>query len=141
MPRSPEPTATVRACLDLGFLIRQSLVEILAPLGVTPEQQEILALLAAGKSAVAEVREATGRDKTTLSRVLARLVRAGLVAQDKRPDDRRKHALRLTERGATIADHAARALEGAAPKLVGALSPKERRRLGKIARKVRGALG
>lgn len=141
MPRAPEAADVVRACLDVGFLVRKELADLLAPHGITPEQQEVLALLAAGKSAASEVCEATGRDKTTLSRVFQRLVRAGLVVQEKRADDRRRHALRLTPRGEAIAEQTARALAGAAPKVVAALSAKERRRIAKIARKLRGELG
>lgn len=139
---SPEPAADqlVQACLEVGFLLRQALASALGPYGVTPEQREVLALLGAGHASPGALSDASGRDKTTLSRVLARAGRAELLEQERRAEDRRKTALRLTPRGAAIVEQTARQLAESAPKLLSPLSPKERRRLAKILAKLKSGL-
>jgi len=137
MAREPTAPELVLECMGLGVKIRQALAVALLPYGITPEQHELLSLLAAGKSSPRELAEASGRDKTTLSRVIARAARAGLVEQDRRPEDRRRQVLRLTDRGSVTVDQTRRMLERSAPKLLAALSAKEQRRLEKILRKLK----
>lgn len=136
MPRAPEPVVLARACLELGYAVRQALATSLAPLGITPEQQEVLARIHGGATTARALGEAVGRDKTTLSRLLTRLTRAGLVVQQRSQDDRRKQLVELTSRGRELADQSARLLELTAPKLMAKLSHKDQRRLAKIARKL-----
>lgn len=138
MPRTPEPVELARACLELGFVVRQALAASLAPLGITPEQQEVLACIADGAVTARALGVAVGRDKTTLSRLLTRLTRAGLVVQQRSQEDRRRQLLELTSRGRELTSQAARLLAHTAPKLMAKLSAKEQRRLGKIAKKLGG---
>lgn len=46
-----------------------------------------------------ELGRATGRDKSTMTPLLRALERDGLIARSGVPEDRRRHALRLTEGG------------------------------------------
>jgi DNA-binding MarR family transcriptional regulator len=138
MPRTPEPVELARACLELGVEVRRALAVALAPLGITPEQQEVLARIAEGAVTARTLGEAIGRDKTTLSRLLTRLAGAGLVVQQRSQEDRRRQLLELTSRGRELAEQSARLLVHAAPKVMAKLSPKEQRRLAKIARKLSG---
>ncbi|MCK6590500.1 MAG: MarR family transcriptional regulator, partial [Polyangiaceae bacterium] len=77
MGREPLPEELVRDCVALGGLLRQAIAEVLLPLGVTPEQHELLGYLAAGITTPKALSEASGRDKTTLSRAVARAAKAG----------------------------------------------------------------
>src|SRR5262245_45437258 len=140
MAKEPVLAALALRCVEVGVLMRQAIAEALLPSGITPEQHELLVLLDSGLSSPQEIYGASGRDKTTLSRVLARATRAGLVAVERRTDDRRRQTVRLTESGASKLAQTQRLLERAAPKLFFALSVKERRRLRRILRKVRGGL-
>ena len=139
MSREPPAPELVLDCMGLGVRIRQALAGALLPYGITPEQHELLSLVASGKSSPREIAAASGRDKTTLSRVIARAARAGLVEQGRRPEDRRKQVLTLTDRGTVTIEQTRRMLERSAPKLLAPLSPKERRRLEKILRKLKAA--
>jgi DNA-binding MarR family transcriptional regulator len=126
--------------MALSGLLRQALAEALGPHDVTPEQQELLFLIASGLGSPGELAAASGRDKTTLSRAISRATGAGLVAHERRAEDRRRQVLKLTDSGAALAAATEAVVARSAPALVGALSPKERRRLAKIVRKLRKGL-
>jgi DNA-binding MarR family transcriptional regulator len=139
MPHAiPDAEELVMRCVELGGIMRHALASALAPYGITPEQHELLTLIEAGHTTPRQMIEASGRDKTTLSRALARAARAGLLEHERSPADRRRQVVRLTERGTVVVERSRRLLTRAAPKLVEALSPKERRRLSKMLRKLRG---
>lgn len=130
------PSELVRGCIDLGLRLRQALAAALEPFGVTPEQQELLRQLVAGRQSPGELVVATGRDKTTLSRVIARAVALGLVERAVDDRDKRRQVLRATARGAQVYEHAERAVEREAAQLLESLSPRQRRRLGKTLRRL-----
>ena len=141
MGREPLPEELVRDCVALGGLLRQAIAAALAPIGVTPEQHELLGLLSSGLTTPQALVEASGRDKTTLSRAVARAAKAGFVAHARSAGDKRRQVLEVTPRGAAVLEQARRAVERASPKLVEGLTPKERRRLAKIVRKLKRRLG
>jgi DNA-binding MarR family transcriptional regulator len=140
MGQKPSPEDLVRECVALGGLLRRAVAEALAPYGITPEQHELLALLASGRSSPSAILEASGRDKTTLSRAVARAAKAGLVTHERSTSDRRRQVLRLTPHGAAVLEQTRGLVGRLSPKLVGGLTPKERRRLSKIARKLQRGL-
>ena len=133
-----EAAALVLAAIHAGTRLRQSLAAALLPLGLTPEQHELLELVAAGHTSPRAVGDASGRDKTTLSRTIARAARAGFLEPARRDDDRRRHELRITSAGRTALEQSRRTLERTAPKLLATLSAKQQRRLGKALRKMSG---
>jgi len=139
MAREPDAATLVLAAIHAGTRLRQALATALLPYGLTPEQHELLELLAGGKTSPREICEASGRDKTTLSRTIARAARAGLLAPQRRTDDRRRQRLQLTDAGTTALEQSRRLLQRTAPKLLAALSPKDRRRLEKALRKLSAA--
>jgi DNA-binding MarR family transcriptional regulator len=141
MAGQPDAAALVLAAIRAGTRLRQALAGAMLPYGLTPEQHELLELIAAGSTSPRQICEASGRDKTTLSRTIARAARAGLLAPARRSDDRRRQQLVLTEAGASALEHSRRLLERTAPKLLAALGPKDRRRLDKALRKLRSAEG
>jgi DNA-binding MarR family transcriptional regulator len=136
--RRVDAAALVLAAIHAGTRLRQSLAAALLPLGLTPEQHELLELVAAGHTTPSAVVAASGRDKTTLSRTIARAARAGFLEPARRDDDRRRHDLLLTSAGQAALQHSRRTLERTAPKLLETLSAKQQRRLGKALRKMGG---
>jgi DNA-binding MarR family transcriptional regulator len=140
MAREPLAEELVRECMALGGLLRHAVAAVLAPHGVTPEQHELLGLVASGLRTPQAILEASGRDKTTLSRAVARAAKAGLLVHERSEGDRRRQVLRVTDRGSAALAQAKRAMERVSPKLIGDLTPKERRRLAKILRKLRRVL-
>lgn len=116
--------------------MRQRLAGALAPIGLTPEQLELLRLVGSGLTSPRQIYQASGRDKTTLSRAVSRAVKAGLIAQERRPDDKRRTALALTARGEQLLRTADRAALEAAPQIVGSLGPRKRKRLAKLVAKL-----
>jgi len=72
----------------------------LAHLGLTPSEQNVLAVLADGESrAVGDLAAATGTRPTTLTSVLDRLERKRLLSRDLDPADRRSFLITLTPAG------------------------------------------
>src|SRR5687768_8906225 len=141
MAREPDATDLALRCIELGVRIREELAEALGPAGVTPEQHELLALLARGVTSPGDIVSASGRDKTTVSRLVSRAAAAGLVTQVRATDDRRRQILALTEQGTTVLAQSERILARAAPRTLAALSPRGRRRLEKALRRLRAARG
>lgn len=84
--------------------LHRLLAEALAPLGVTPAQAEVLAVLAeADATRGLSLHELGARlvcETGSPSRLVQGLVRTGLVAREPAPDDARRITLRLTPAGA-----------------------------------------
>jgi DNA-binding MarR family transcriptional regulator len=92
----------------------RQLLAALSPLGLTPAQSEALGILAEhGPLALKELGEMLVCDSgSSPSRIIDRLVAAGLVRKDADASDRRAVSLSLTPAGAESAD-AVRAIEDA----------------------------
>lgn len=137
MGRKPSAPELVASCVALAGLFRQSMVAALAPLGLTPEQHELLDAVEKGVRTPGAIAETIGRDKTTLSRSIARAVKSGLVARAKSKTDQRKQLLGLTEKGRAKLGQSRLVVQQISPLLLSVLSPKDMRRLEKIIRKLR----
>lgn len=86
----------------LGFVIRKQLVQGFAQdgLNITAEEWAVLLILSnqAGITG-SELSDQTMRDRTTVTRMVDRLVRKGLVSRQPDQQDRRMLRLSLTEAG------------------------------------------
>jgi len=90
----------------------------LAGLGLSAGEVNLLAALAAGEPAtVRTLGQATGQRPSTLTGVLDRLERRGLVARRPNPADRRSTLVALTADGRAAADEVAAAFERVAGRL------------------------
>ena len=117
-----------------GFLIRRLhqihlalFAEECAPFGVTPVQFSIMTVAGAqpGLEQVALAQE-VGVDRTTLTNVLTRLERRGLIARAAVASDRRVKRVTLTEDGRATLDRMQGAAERAHARTIEALAPTER---------------
>ncbi len=136
MGRKPSAPELVHACITLAALFRQSIAAALAPLGLTPEQHELLEAVEGGVQQPGAVADALQRDKTTLSRSIARAVKAGFLTQSKIKSDKRKQELSLTSKGRAKLLQSRLVLQQISPLLLSVLTPKDMRRLQKIVRKL-----
>ena len=86
----------------LSFLIRKRVSQNFAADGfkVTPEEWAVLLILKdKGEMTPTALSDASVRDKTTVTRMIDKLVRKGLVDRIRDGDDRRVVKIRLTPRG------------------------------------------
>ena len=96
--------------------------------GVTPRQASVLAAVGAGEGQTQRaVGRHTGIDSSTLSVLIAGLEKRGLLAQARKPADRRSSVLRLTVRGRRVLLQALPGLQDADRQLLSCLSADKRR--------------
>ena len=98
--------------------------------GITPGQFGVLALIDcnAGLSQT-RLAEILGIDRSTLVAVIDKLERQGLVERATRPNDRRSHALRLSQTGKTRYQAWAQQVRRHEHRIAKRLSPRERQTL------------
>jgi len=132
---------------SVGFLLAKAYQrlyaqfrDLLAPHGVTPQQFALLAFLwkQDGLSQT-ELTEKTEVDRTTLSGLIDRLEKQGLVKRQPHPGDRRAYLVTLTADGRQLeADLPSLALN-LRRKVSAGLAPGEYEQLCKLLNKLRGA--
>ncbi|MGO8961666.1 MAG: MarR family winged helix-turn-helix transcriptional regulator [Streptosporangiaceae bacterium] len=110
-----EGDGVVTALHQATHVTLQVLAAGLARLDLTGSEQNVLAVLADGRPrAVGELAAETGTRPTTLTSVLDRLERKGLIVRELNPADRRSFRIALTAAGrrtATTVQAAVRELE------------------------------
>ena len=88
------------------------LVDRAADLGVTQAEAHVLSHLAEnGASTIAEIHQAFGHKRSTLTSVLDRLDARGLVTREVHADDRRSFVITLTRQGRSMATKASAQLD------------------------------
>jgi DNA-binding MarR family transcriptional regulator len=93
-------------------------------LDVTPEQWVVLFRLHEREGLTqSELGDRTVKDKTTVTRILDRLEKKGLLARRRDPRDRRSQRIFLTEAGSTVLDALMPLVHGYGHALFGGLSP------------------
>jgi DNA-binding MarR family transcriptional regulator len=95
--------------------------------GLSSAQRVVLRELAKGSAlSLSEIADRTRTDQSSVSAVVRRLVEAGNILRKRDPEDARRLALTLTERGLTIAKQLPRPVEEQIADLIGKLPPAER---------------
>lgn len=111
--------AVHRAAHAIALVLDQA-----ADLGVTQAEAHVLSHLAdRGETTVAEIHQAFGHKRSTLTSILDRLETRGLITREVSAEDRRSFTVGLTRQGKTFAAKVSAYLE--------ALEADVRRRLGK----------
>jgi DNA-binding MarR family transcriptional regulator len=137
MPRAPRDVDFGPLPRYIGYRVRLAQSAIFRDLGrgakdpgMTPGEFSLMTVVSRNRGIDAATLARTyGLDKTTLSITLKRLGRAGLVASERRKDDRRHLALRLTPAGEEAVHRAARRIEAQERLMDSVLGPGERERL------------
>ncbi len=107
------------ALARIGTLLKSQAWDQAEPLGINPTQGQILARVAArGASSPRDLTADLGVTQPTVSDAVAALVRKGMLARRRDPDDGRAVRLHLTEQGGRVA----KALGGTPPVLATALA-------------------
>lgn len=84
-------------------LLRNRFNALLKPYGLTSEQYVILKAIGENpKITPSQLADILQKDKTTLTRMIATMVKNGLLLRDKLPDDRRSHLLAWTDQAASV---------------------------------------
>ncbi len=123
--------------VQLGFHVAGGFRERLAPLGLEPRHFGMLTRLAAneGRSQQA-IGELMGLNATRMVFLVDELEERGLVERRRNPDDRRSHALYLTEAGRAKLREAQVAGAGHERQIGGSLTGEERRQLAALLRRL-----
>ena len=106
--------------------IGRHLESALAAVGVDQGEAHVLSALARGPMTVAALVAAVGVKRSTLTNILDRLERRGLVTREINPNDRRSFLVRPTRGGERAANKVAAAFAAVDAKLVRATTASER---------------
>jgi DNA-binding MarR family transcriptional regulator len=106
--------------------IGRHLESALAVVGVDQGEAHVLSALAGGPMTVAALVEAVGVKRSTLTNILDRLERRGLVSREINPHDRRSFVVHPTRGGARAAKKVAAAFAAVDAKLVQTTTAQER---------------
>lgn len=147
--KRPAASARRPASPGVGFLLSQVggraaglFAELLAPLDLTPAHAGVLRLLS--HEPELNQRQLADRLQAVPSRVVALvddLEQRGLVARERRADDRRSHVLLLTTRGRDILAELRAVATAHEAQLTRGLTAQERRTLGELLLRVAEANG
>jgi DNA-binding MarR family transcriptional regulator len=107
--------------------IGRHLEAALAVVGVDQAEAHVLAALANGPMTVAALVEAVGVKRSTLTNILDRLERRGLVSREINPNDRRSFVVRPTRGGERAAKRVVAAFEAVDANLRKTTTSEERR--------------
>jgi DNA-binding MarR family transcriptional regulator len=138
--RTGEPPLTERVGLllsKLGFCATDRLAERLAPLGLRARHFELLSQLADADGATQQqLADAMGLHRNQMVKLVDELEDRQLVERHRHPDDRRAHALVLTDRACVLLTEAQRAADAHDADLTAALDSAEQRELTRLLRRV-----
>jgi DNA-binding MarR family transcriptional regulator len=102
----------------------------LAPLGITPREYSVLAVLAEHSPlSQTQLAEILGLDRTTILKLGASLARKRLVVRERDANDARAYAVALTPAGDRLRGEALEVLLACEAQFLTPLSPKERQQL------------
>jgi DNA-binding MarR family transcriptional regulator len=102
----------------------------LEPLGITPREYSVLAVLAdRSPLSQTQVAEILGLDRTTILKLGAALERKGLLVRERDPNDARAYAVALTPAGVRLRGEAYELLLACEARFLVALSRSERKQL------------
>lgn len=107
--------------------IGRHLDSALAAVGVDQAEAHVLSALAGGPMTVAALVEAVGVKRSTLTNILDRLERRGLVSREINPHDRRSFVVRPTRGGVRAAKKVVAAFAAVDSKLAQTTTVEERR--------------
>ena len=111
--------------------------EALAPLNLAPPQFGLLNVLHASESmSQQELGKSLGIDPSTMVALIDDLEARGFVERRRRPEDRRAHAVYLTDEGRTTLSRGRRVAARMQEKLLARLDPAEREELARLLNKV-----
>jgi DNA-binding MarR family transcriptional regulator len=129
----------VDALAQLSFLVQNTLAEIAAEHGLSLPQTRLLGVLRDREPLMSELGRHLGLDKSSISGLVDRAQRRGLVTRTASDVDRRAIRVSITETGRRLAEEGLARFAERVEVLVGGLSDAERQLLTRLAVRVIGA--
>ena len=130
----------VHSVQDAAHRIGRHLESALAAVGVDQAEAHVLSALAGGPMAVAALVETVGVKRSTLTNILDRLERRGLVTREINPHDRRSFVVRPTRGGARAAKKVALAFAAVDTRLAQTTTVQERQAFDTVLARLREIL-
>lgn len=106
---APATAATldlVTALVRLSHLVQHVFADVSREQGLTPQQAQLLCLLIDGPVGMTELRRLLHLEKSSITGMIDRTERSGLVTRLRDPADRRTWRIALTDHGSRLASQA-----------------------------------
>lgn len=128
-----EQLGVAAGLVRLSFLVQSLYGEVCERHGLTPPQAQLLCLLSDAPRGMAELAQTLRLEKSSVTGLIDRAERRGLVRRVASTSDRRAVTVELTEAGAALADTFHEATTERLNETVASLPARERTRLAAIA--------
>ncbi|MET8851381.1 MarR family transcriptional regulator [Amycolatopsis sp. NPDC004625] len=132
MGKSGADLGVVAGLVRASFLVNAVYAESAREYGLTVQQGQLLCVLMGRPYGMGDLGATLGLEKSSLTGLVDRAVRRGLVRREPDPDDRRAVHVLLTEEGGELAEDFYAATCRRVDELAARLSPPERDRLGAL---------
>ena len=129
MTATTRQTGLAEALMGLSHLVAHVFAEISRGRDLTPQQAQVLCTLIGGPIGMTELGRLLHLEKSSLTGLVDRVERRGLVARTRDPRDRRASQVALTAQGARLAAQSHEDVTARLEALAGQLAPAERKRL------------
>jgi DNA-binding MarR family transcriptional regulator len=143
-----EPAASLESATELAELLRQANKRLqqgtrdtLAPLGLSGSQARVVRLLADGPLRMSVIADRLAVVPHSVTDVVDRAERAGVVARRRDPEDRRSTLVELTPLGSRLLDQLDEARRESAARVFGPLTDMQRGELLAVLQLICGADG
>ncbi len=128
--RAPAATETMDSLVRVSFTVIALLSRVAAEHDLSLTQLRVLAILRDHEPTMAELATYLGLERSSVSGLIDRAVKRGLVRRDPSSDDGRSVRLSLTPDGRRLASLGAAEVAAQMAPMTGSLAPADRRRLG-----------
>ncbi len=129
MTATTRQTGLAEALMGLSHLVAHVFAEVSRGRDLTPQQAQLLCTLIGGPVGMTELGRLLHLEKSSLTGLVDRVERRGLVARTRDPSDRRASQVALTGQGARLAAQSHGDVTARLEALAGGLAPAERKRL------------
>ncbi|GII94127.1 MarR family winged helix-turn-helix transcriptional regulator [Sinosporangium siamense] len=124
-----ENTQLATALVRLAHLVSRVYGEVSKEFEATPQQIQLLCMTLGGPTGMSEMSRALGLERSSMTGLVDRAERRGLVVRVRDPHDRRACGIELTDQGRKIALGAHSKVTAQVEALVGEISADDRERL------------
>lgn len=124
-----EDTPLATALVRLAHLVSRVYAEVSKEFELTPQQIQLLCMLLDGSMGMTEMSRALGLERSSMTGLVDRAERRGVVVRVRDQRDRRACDIELTEQGRRIAHAAHHKVTMQIEELVGEIGPDDRQRL------------
>lgn len=131
-----ETLGVAAALVRLSFLVQSVYAEVCAGYDVTPPQAQLLCVIRDRPRGMTELGEMLRLEKSSLSGLVDRVERRGLLRRTSSPTDRRAVTIEVTPPGKAIVDPLYDEVSQRLDRIVTGLSPADRERFTRLATRI-----